>query len=134
MVPGHNANSQEFIMAKTVTAKSTAKPTPAKASEALQDTRSAEQAPAPKTPKVKRDRSTLYANYKPVLTDVITLVSGGKAKKANSKAADKFALYGTGNITVGDVLKVAKERKLKPSIRWDWAHNLIQINGKAYVA
>ena len=93
----------------------------------------AEQAQANR--KGRKSRSELYANYKPVLTDMITLVPGGKAKKANSKAAAKFALYGTGNVTVGEVLTAAKTAKIKPSIRWDWAHNLIEINGqKAPVA
>jgi hypothetical protein len=62
-------------------------------------------------------------------------------------AAAKFALYGEGNISVADVRAKCQGEKratftnkngtsvaLKPSIAWDWAHGLIQINGKAYSA
>ena len=138
-------------MAPKTARKMPAKPAPEKLSEALQDLRPAsEQAPAsteqPKAKAARKSRSDLYANYKPVDTDVITLVSGGKPKQKDSMAAAKFALYGEGNITVGEVFakcrgdnaatftnEDGKVQKLKPSIRWDWAHGLIQINGNAYV-
>ena len=124
-----------------------AKPAPEKLSEALQDLRPAsEQAPAsteqPKAKAARKARNELYATYKRNDEDVITLVSGGKAKTGKGLAIAKFALYGEGPITVGEVYaKVTGEnahrfngKVLKPSIRWDWAHGLIQINGKAYVA
>jgi len=124
-----------------------AKPAPEKLSEALQDLRPAsEQAPAsteqPKAKAARKARNELYATYKRNDEDVITLVPGGKAKTGKGLAIAKFALYGEGPITVGEVYaKVTGEnahrfngKVLKPSIRWDWAHGLIQINGKAYVA
>jgi hypothetical protein len=131
------------------TAKSSHKPAPAKASEALQDLRPETQvtetkveAQAPKAKAARKSRDQLYAKYTPVREDVITLVPGGKAKTGKGLAIAKFALYGEGNITVGEVLDKCKGdnramfngKPLKPSIRWDWAHNLIQINGKAYAA
>lgn len=133
-------------MAKVSTSRK-AKPAPEKLSEALQDLRPAsEQAPAsteqPKAKAARKARNELYATYKRNDEDVITLVSGGKAKTGKGLAIAKFALYGEGPITVGEVYaKVTGEnahrfngKVLKPSIRWDWAHGLIQINGKAYVA
>ena len=133
-------------MAKVSTSRN-AKPAPEKLSEALQDLRPAsEQAPAsteqPKAKAPRKARNELYATYKRNDEDVITLVSGGKAKTGKGLAIAKFALYGEGPITVGEVYaKVTGEnahrfngKVLKPSIRWDWAHGLIQINGKAYVA
>ena len=124
-----------------------AKPAPEKLSEALQDLRPAsEQAPAsteqPKAKAPRKARNELYATYKRNDEDVITLVPGGKAKTGKGLAIAKFALYGEGPITVGEVYaKVTGEnahrfngKVLKPSIRWDWAHGLIQITGKAYVA
>ena len=137
-------------MAQAPKRSTPAKPAPAKASEALQDMRSAvEQTPVttePKAdkPKVKRDRSKLYADLKSVQgTDVITRGPNTKAKVGQGLAIAKFALYDFGNrseITVGEVrAKCSGEspamfqgKKLKPSIAWDWAHDLIRINGKAY--
>ena len=124
-------------MAKVSTAKSTTKPV---VHEDLSVT-----TPVTETPKAKagrKSRDQLYAKYTPVREDVITLVPGGRAKTGKGLAIAKFALYGEGPITVGEVYaKVTGEnahrfngKVLKPSIRWDWAHGLIQINGKAYVA
>jgi len=134
-------------MAPKTARKMPAKPAPEKLSEALQDLRPAsEQAPAsteqPKAKAPRKARNELYATYKRNDEDVITLVPGGKAKTGKGLAIAKFALYGEGPITVGEVYaKVTGEnahrfngKVLKPSIRWDWAHGLIQINGKAYVA
>ena len=137
-------------MAKVSTSRK-AKPAPEKLSEALQDLRPAsEQAPAsteqPKAKAARKARNELYATYKRNDEDVITLVPGGKAKTGKGLAIAKFGLYGDlsngGSITVGEVLDKCKGesratfagKPLKPSIRWDWAHNLIQINGKSYVA
>jgi hypothetical protein len=139
-------------MAKVTQKTSPAKPAP-KMSEALQDTRpvTTEQPKAdqPKAPKVKRDRSKLYASYTFQPADVITLGQNTKAKVKGSMAEAKFALYGDlsngGSTTVGDVLAKCKGEKaatftnedgkvvkLKPSVRWDWAHDLIRINGERY--
>ena len=128
-------------MAKVSTAKSTTKPV---VHEDLSVT-----TPVTETPKAKagrKSRDQLYAKYTPVREDVITLVPGGRAKTGKGLAIAKFGLYGDlsngGSITVGEVLDKCKGesratfagKPLKPSIRWDWAHNLIQINGKSYVA
>jgi hypothetical protein len=127
--------------AKPVTTKPTGKVLP----DQTQGSATTEQ-PKAKAPAKKRDRSTLYANLTGVAnTAVITLVPGAKAKQKGTLAEAKFALYGAGPITVADVVakcqgekrakftdKDGKVHDLKPSIRWDWAHGLIQIDGKAY--
>ena len=153
MVPGHNANSQEFIMAKTAR-KHTAKPAPEQAAVVHQDL-SITTEQVQETPKAKAARKShdqLYAKkgtFGP--TDKITLGDNTKAKAKGSMAEAKFALYGDlsngGEVLVSDVLakcqgdnratfvnEDGKTVNLKPSIRWDWAHDLIRINGAQYVA
>jgi len=130
-------------MAKLATQKTPPKPAPEKLSEALQDMRPAsEQAPAqpkPDKPKVKRDRSTLYAKVTVTDTSVITVVPGCKGKRNDGKSAagKRWAVMSANSgKTVAEVRAAYEQAKLpvkgtgslQSDIRWNVAHNLITVS------
>ena len=109
-----------------------AKPAPAKASEALQDTRPAtEQAPA-NPPKAKSPGK--FAGWRktglPGNEAVITVLVSSNPKRANKKSAPRFDIYRTG-MTVAEMRAEYEKRGFKgfatPDLKWDIAHNFISV-------
>jgi hypothetical protein len=122
-------------MATQTKKTNTPKPTGKVLDQVQAPSMSPDQAPAteqPKVakPKVKRERSTLYASYSPVDTHVITVVPGCKGKKPNSEAGKRWAVLAQNSgKSVADIraayAKAGFEKRLRNDLRWNLAHNLV---------